>query len=125
MDYPLTLPNPDHVSYSGSYDLGLLQTSVPSAQGNQIASFNAAREPISLTYSMDNATYKLWKSFAETDGWKWFDAQLVTTNTPVKITSKQTVRYTGGFSYQKRGHNWGSVTVAAELLPAQATDPLA
>lgn len=124
-EYPTTLPLPDRGTYSGSVDYGLQRTSFPVAAPNQLIGFNAYTTKITMTFSMINDDYADWLEWVTDWGWGWFEMPVVSTKNPVLITSTQQVRFISDLAYQKRGDNWLSVSVTAELLPGQPADPLA
>ncbi|GAG52471.1 unnamed protein product, partial [marine sediment metagenome] len=116
-DYPATLPLPDHGTYAGSVDQGLIRTTVPSAQANQIYGFNSPRVDISMTFKMVNDKYAEWLTWVKANAFDWFNMPVISPATPTDITSVQSVRFTSDIQYTKLGDNWLSVTVACELIP--------
>lgn len=121
--YPANFPSPDFGSYSGAMDMGLLRTSLPTAQASQIKIGNAMRPHISLTFSMKNDLYLQWWGWMKEYAWTWFTMDLVNPRQPDLITSNQRVRFTSDLQYRKRGDNWLSITVAAELYQGDIDDP--
>jgi len=125
LDYPITLPIPDYGSYSGVSDHGLVRTSIPVAAPNQLLGFNSPTTKITMTFSMDNDTYTDWLVWVTDNGWNWFKMPVVSPLDPVLITSTHSVRFISEVQYQKRGDNWLSVSVTAEMIPGEDEDPLA
>lgn len=118
-DYPSTLPLPDYGTYAGVVDNGLLQTTVLTAQRNQLITYNSPTTKLSMTFSMDNDIYALWFSWVKTNAYYWFNMPVVSTNQPTDITSTRQVRFISDLSYTKREDNWLSVNVTAELIPGE------
>lgn len=114
-DYPPTLPLPDQ--YTGIIDQGLIRTSFPVTAPNQVKGYNSPRTDISMTFSMDDATYETWLTWMTSNGYDWFNMPVVSARTPTDITSIQRVRLSSEITLTKRGDNWLSATVAAELVP--------
>ena len=115
-DYPTTLPMPE--SYAGIVDEGLIRTSFSVTAPNQVKNYNAPRVDISMTFSMTNADYETWLVWMMANGYDWFNMPVVSPRTPTDITSTQLVRLSSPVQVTKKGDNWLSATVAAELLPA-------
>ncbi len=122
--YPATFPLPDHPPYSGDLDAGLLRSNTPSAQASQIKIGNAFRPNLSLTFSMTNDQYLQWWTWVKEWGYNWFIMDTVNPHAPTDITSPRRLRFSGDLSYQKRGDNWLSITVPAELYIGDIDDPL-
>jgi len=122
--YPVGLPLPDHTDYSGLIDYGIIRSSVPASRSNQLQSYNSPQQKLSLSFSMDNDTYLTWLSWARTDGYYWFEIDIISGFNPVDITSTHAIRFIGDISYTKRGDNWLTVSVEAEMIPGEPQDPL-
>jgi hypothetical protein len=121
--YPENYPMPDHTGVSGSIDVGLRRTAVPAALANQVKTHNSPVDSLTLTFSMTNDEYSAWLDWVRTYAWQWFQMPIVSRHTPVNITSTRRLRFISDVQYEKRGDNWCSVTVQAEILPADAEDP--
>jgi hypothetical protein len=121
--YPANFTAPEHTAYSGYMEVGLLRTSLPSAQASQIKIGNAARPQLSLTFAMTNVDYVAWWDWVKEYAWTWFTMDLVNPRQPTLITSNQRVRFVSDLQYRKLGHNWMSITVAAELYQGDIDDP--
>ena len=117
-DYPSTLPMPDAGSYSAIVDQGLIRTSFPVTAPNQVKNYNAPRVDINMTFSMTNADYETWLAWMMANGYDWFNMPVVSPRTPTDITSIQLVRLSSPVQVTKKGDNWLSATVAAELIPS-------
>ena len=123
--YPTNLPTPDFGSYYGVVDEGLIRTSFPVPAPTQVVWFNSPTVNITMTFSMDNATWLEWSEFASSYGYDWFLMPIVSPKNPLIITSTHRVRFISDMQYQKRGDNWLSITVTAEMVPGDSDDPLA
>ena len=121
--YPTNFPLPDHGPYSGTLDFGILRSSIPSAEASQIKIANAMRPELSLTFSMTNPDYLTWWEWVKEYAFTWFTMETVNPHIPTDITSSRRLRFIGDLSYQKRGDNWLSITVAAELYMGDNDDP--
>lgn len=114
-DYPASYPAPDYGSYAGMLDVGLTRTEVPSPRSRQRARFNAPREELSLTFTMNNDQYVDWIAWVKANAYNWFNMSLVSHRDPDNITSVQPLRFISDIAYQKLGDDWLSVTVAVEI----------
>jgi hypothetical protein len=121
--YPATFVQPYNRAYTGTLEIGLLRTSLPTAQASQIKISNAMRPELSMTFAMKNTEYKDWWEWVKQYAWTWFTMDLVNPRQPTLITSNQRVRFISDLQYQKRGDNWLTVTVAAELYQGDIDDP--
>jgi len=117
MQYPDTLPLPDHGSYAGVGDAGLVRTSLPTPAANQIETYNSERIDITMTFSMDMFTYPTWLTWILDNGYDWFEMPVISQRMPIDILSTSRVRVTSDTNLVKRGHNWISVTLGMELIP--------
>ena len=117
ISYPTSLPLPDTQTYSGTIDVGLLRTQVPSARAAHFINNNTPTTEISMTFKMKNDLYTFWLSWALNEGYRWFNMPVVSAGTPANITSEQRVRFISDIQLTKLGDNWLSVTVAAEIVP--------
>ncbi|GAF97401.1 unnamed protein product, partial [marine sediment metagenome] len=124
-DYPSDYPQANTGTYAGGVDYGLLRSSVPAALPNQKKVFNSPRTNISMTFEMTNDEYVPWLVWMLTNGYYWFNMDIVSPLAPVDIFSNHSVRVTSSFEIQKLGDNWMSVSCAVEMLPADSEDPLA
>ena len=116
--YPPEYVLPDRVAYSGTIGQGLIRTTVPRSQANQIQGFNSHRIDLSLTFSMNNDDMIAWYLWVKQYAYYWFLMPVVVPRTKTDpIMSEQNIRFTSDINYQKRGDNWVSLTVAAELIP--------
>ena len=119
VDYPSTYPMPD--SYDGLVSSGVLRSEGGGPELVQRQSYNSRRTDFTMTFSMDDATYSNWSAWMLTNGFDWFNMRVITDRTPASsnnyIYSFQRVRLTSPLSVSKRGYNWQSVTVQAELIP--------
>ena len=116
ISYPSTLPLPD--TYSGAVSWGLLRSEGGGSELEQRTSFNSARTDFSMTFSMDNSTYYDWYAWIKSFGYDWFEMMVVSNRLPLgPIESFQRIRIVGPVQYSKRGDNWLSVTVQAEMIP--------
>ena len=126
MDYPSTLTPPDHGSYSGLLDQGLVRTSVSTPAPGQTTLFYNPRSDLSMVFSMTNDAYWLeWLPWVQENGWDWFNMALVSQYNPVEVTSTHRCRMTTDLELTKRGDNWVSVSVGMEILQGDTEDPLA
>lgn len=114
-DYPSTYPLPDGGAYSGSIRPGISRTDIPSPRPNQRNRYNAPRTEISMTFTMTNDDYQTWRTWVLANAYNWFNMPVVSHHDPDDITSTQPVRFISDINYQKRGDDWLSVTVAAEI----------
>jgi len=124
-EYPTSLPLPDFGTYAGSIDQGLIRTNMPAASPSQIVGFNAPRTQITMTFSMVNDDFAEWEAWVLEFGYYWFTMPVVSGYEPVVITSTHKIRIISDIEYQKRGDNWLSVSVIAEIIQSDAEDPLA
>ena len=116
ISYPSTLPLPD--TYTGSVSWGLLRSEGGGPELEQRTSFNSSRTDFSMTFSMDNSTYYDWYAWIKANGYDWFEMLVVSNRLPFgPIESFQRIRIVGPIQYSKRGDNWLSVTVQAEMIP--------
>ena len=121
--YPETFPLPDHGPYYGVMTFGVLRSSVITAEASQIKLSNAMRPEISLTFSMNNATYLTWWNWVKEYAYTWFMLETVNPHIPTNITSERRIRFTGDLQYRKVGDNWLSISVPAELYIGDIDDP--
>ena len=119
LDYPTSLPLPDYSTYSGYISTGLQRSSVPAALANQLQIFNSPRTEINMSFSMDNFEYSLWIVWVLDNAYQWFNMPVISGSAPTDITKVRQARFMSDIAYTKRGDNWLTVTVAAELLPGQ------
>ena len=118
-DYPTTLPQPS--TTAGVVDPGLLRSDGGGPQLEQRTSFNSVRTDFSMSFEMDNSTYRNeWLPWVEANAFDWFNMDVITNRLAFFIYSNQLVRFTGPVTYQKRGDNWLSVSVTAELIPNES-----
>ena len=115
--YPANLPLPDQGSYGGSVDSGVIRTNVFASEARQRKTFNSPRVEIGLTFSMTNDDYNVWRPWVRDNAYAFFDMPVISPDVPTDITSTQNLRFISDISYQKRGDNWLSVSVTAELIP--------
>ena len=116
-DYPTTLPKPS--TTAGVVDPGLLRSDGGGPELEQRTSFNSVRTDFSMSFDMDNSTYKTWLAWVQANAFDWFNMDVITDRSG-SIYSNQQVRFTGPITYQKRGDNWLSASVTAELIPGDA-----
>jgi hypothetical protein len=123
--YPATLVLPDHPSYSGAVDLGLLRTSAGGGVANQMLSFNSPTQMLSLSFSMDNDEYfNNWLPWVVANAYWFFEMPVISINPPVDIMSSQLVRFASDIEYLKRGDDWITLGVSVEIMYGQPADPL-
>jgi hypothetical protein len=119
LDYPTTLPLPDWGSYNGVISTGLQRSNMPAALANQVQTFNSQRTEINITFSMVNDLYITWFQWVNSNAYQWFNMPVISGSEPDNITGIRQVRFMSDIAYTKRGDNWLSVNVTAELLPGQ------
>ena len=120
-DYPANLPLYDKQGYAGVIDEGVLRTSFQVTSPNQVRLHNSPREDITMTWHMDNDTFKTWIAWIEANAYDWFNMPVISSRQPTDITSTQLVRFTSEVTTAKRGDNWMSATVSIELQPRVIT----
>jgi hypothetical protein len=123
LDYPAEYPLPDYGAYAGIISTGLQRSSMPAALANQVQSFNSPRTEINMSFSMDNATYISWFLWVTENAYRWFNMEVISGAQPTDILGVRQVRFMSDIAYQKRGDNWLTVNVTAELLPGQPPNP--
>lgn len=116
ISYPANYPQADFGTYSGTIDVGLVRTSVPNADASQLRNYNAPTTEISMSFSMTNDTYQTWLTWVLANAYRYFTMPVVSSATPTDITSVQRVRFISPIEYQKAGDDWGTATVAAEIV---------
>lgn len=121
--YPANYPKPARSGITGHIDPGIRRTSVPAALANQVTVFNSPEDGLSLTFEMTNDWYAVWYEWVRTYAWMWFEMDIVSRHTPVNITSRHRIRFISEIQLQKLGDNWLSISVQAEIMPADAEDP--
>jgi hypothetical protein len=123
-DYPSTYVRPDASPYSGVIEYGLLRTTVDTVQAYQYKRNNSQNVKISLQFSMKNAAYVEWLDWVNTNAYNWFNMELVAPHFPTnEVLSTQRIRFIDDIRYTKRGHDYLSVSVTAEVY--QGTDSAA
>ena len=119
VDYPSTYPMPD--SYDGLISSGVLRSEGGGPELVQRQSYNSRRTDFTMTFSMDDATYTNWSAWMIANAYDWVNFPVVSDRFPTVennyILSTQRVRLTSPLSVSKKGFNWQSVTVQAELIP--------
>ena len=123
--YPTTLPMPDKDSYGGVIDWGLIRTGYAVPAPRQIKGYGRETNSLAMSFSMVNDDYITWLTWVNTYGYNWFLMPVVSEYTPVKVTSTHRVRFTSDIQYVKRGDNWITVSIGAEILQGDIEDPLA
>jgi hypothetical protein len=115
--YPTTLPQPENTGISGTIDVGLVRTNIPTENASQIITNNSPTTEISMTFNMSNDVWATWFAWVTTNAYRFFNMPVVSSATPTDITSVQRVRFISSIQQQKMGDNWMSATVAAEIVP--------
>lgn len=123
--YPANFPLPDRDSYSGLIQQGVVRTSVSVPAPNQILVFSRERTDLAMQFSMTNDLYTDWLAWVYANAYSYFLMPVVSEYTPVDIVSTHRVRFTSDIQYVKRGDDWLTVSVGAEILQGDTQDPLA
>lgn len=124
--YPTNFPLPDKSSYSGLIQQGIVRTSVAVPAPNQILVFSRERTDLSMQFSMVNDDYTAWIEWVYANGYDYFYMPVISEYTPVDdIFSTHRVRFTTDIQYVKRGDNWLTVSIGAEILQGDTQDSLA
>ena len=123
--YPDTLPAPDISSYSGIIDWGLIRSGAAVPAPRQLKGYGRETNNISMSFSMENDTYTEWLAWVQTYGYEWFLMPVISEYNPVDLFSTHRVRFTTPIQYTKRGDNWLSVSIGAEILQGDKDDALA
>ena len=120
-DYPDTFTAPDHSSYSGFFDAGLLRTATPFPDPSQRKVFNSGVEEINLTFSMTPTDFSAWYAWCKDNAYDFFDMNLITSRVPDYIVSKVRTRFVSDISLSYIGHDWLRTSVTAELVPGDTS----
>jgi hypothetical protein len=115
--YPTTLPMPETTGISGSIDVGLVRTNIPTENASQLINNNSPTTEISMTFNMKNDMWVIWLQWVTGNAYRFFNMPVVSSATPTDITSVQRVRFISSIQQQKLGDDWMSATVAAEIVP--------
>jgi hypothetical protein len=123
--YPNNYPLPDKDSYSGLVQQGIVRTSANVPAPNQILVFSRERTDLTMQFSMTNDFYEYWIEWVYTYGFNYFWMPVISEYNPVNIFSEHRVRFTSDIQYVKRGDNWLTVSIGAEILQGDTEDFLA
>jgi hypothetical protein len=124
--YPGNYPLPDKDSYSGLVQQGIVRTAGDVPAPNQILVFSRERTDLTMQFTMVNNMYEVWLEWVYTYGFNYFWMNVISEYNPVNpIFSEHRVRFTTDIQYVKRGDNWLTVSIGAEILQGDTEDFLA
>jgi hypothetical protein len=123
-------PLPDRAPYSIAVDMGLIRSAMAAGNVRQRRQYANMPQLFSLTFHLHTAELWVWQTWVNETAYNWFYLPLASMYAaagpgfPGGMISYHIARFTSDLAVTLEGHDWYSVTVAAEISPQMyATAP--